>query len=189
MIKTRQLYQQAQSFLPILKPYILTNHLPQCSNDPAMLRRIIIINFMAEFVDEPTKEHQRKINSELYKSISTDKFKSSLLKWLVIGSKRWFTRGKLIIPNKVKDYIKEYKNDNDVIGKFVNECCDINDTIIRTRSTFLYNRYKIWAEDNGFGKYSHTRFGIEMIKKFKKGNTHGYIHYIGISLKDELANI
>ena len=152
-IKTRGLYRDAEEFRSIAKPFILTNHLPQCSNDSSVWRRMIIIYFKAEFVDNPTESHHRKLDLYKHKLISTKEFKSAFLKWLVIGSQRWYHQGKINIPNEVKMYIDEYRQENNPIQQFIDDCCNINNKQVKTKSMNLYNMFKV-------GKSSLRRIDI-----------------------------
>lgn len=60
-IKCRPLYKSGIEFTPHFKPFVLTNHKPDCSTDEALWRRLIMVPFDCKYVDNSTNllPHER----------------------------------------------------------------------------------------------------------------------------------
>ena len=77
----------------------------------------------------------------------------------------------------------------DIIGRFINECCWVNDKLSITSSR-LYEKYTKWTEENGEYTLSNLKFINKLKEKgfsTKQGHARKtFIH--GIDLNNDLNN-
>src|SRR5439155_13337695 len=69
-----------------------------------------------------------------------------ILRLLVEGCLAWQRDG-LGMPSAVREAIKDYREEMDVLGRFIEECC-ILEPIATVKSSDLYEGYKKWCEEN-----------------------------------------
>ena len=181
-IKTRNIFEGAIEFRPNFKCFILTNNLPRISTDQALWNRLIAIKFRANFVDNPTKENEYKRDVDFFHSLSSPENRSAFLNWLLEGCKLWFTERKLNLPERVKRTILQYKKEIDIIGRFIEDCCDILNPEGLINSTTLYNTYKNWCRTNGLRHLSHINFSKDMVKRYSKIRRSAGIYFKGLTL-------
>jgi len=131
-ISGRELYKPMESVKLSCKLGLITNHLPVIkSNSEAIWNRIVPIDFNSSFklehkdLDEKTQYQERKfpLDSNLGKRIATEEYKSKFLRWLVEGSKKYYSQ-RLKIPDSVKLSKKNYQNDSDILQDFIDECIE-----------------------------------------------------------------
>jgi putative DNA primase/helicase len=169
------------SFRPTHTVFLLTNCKPHApANDFALWSRIILIPFTQSFVDEPSKGNEHKADPGLLDKLKAEA--SGILAWLVKGCLEYQRIG-LKPPDAVKKATEAYRQDEDLITRFITEECDCAPHY-RIKSRELYNAYKGWTQDNGFETLNLTRFGKEMKTRFDSV-TSGYVFYIGIKLLED----
>lgn len=151
------------SFRPTHKLILLTNHKPHApANDYAFWSRIHLIPFTLSFVDDPKEDHQRQRDPRLPQKLREEA--SGVLSWLVQGCLLWQQYG-LEPPDEVKAATAEYRQDEDLIGKFITERCQIGEDL-EVQSSVLYKSYKEWCAEVGIREMSLTAFGTEMKERF-----------------------
>lgn len=159
---------------------LLTNNKPSApASDYALWQRVNLIPFEKAFVTEPTATNEYKADPYLGDKLKAEA--SGILAWLVKGCLAWQRDG-LNPPEIVKAATNEYRSDEDTIGHFIEERCNLkaDDQI---RGSELYMAWKAWAEASGVTYISVKKFGTEIKKrgfdfyKDKRG-----VHYIGITL-------
>lgn len=171
-------------FIPTYLLMLITNEKPRLpANDAALWSRIHLIPFPLSFVENPTEPYQRKVDKQLPKKLLAES--SGILAWLVEGCLEWQKHG-LNPPQKILDMTNQYRIDEDLIGNFIDECCEV-ETEVEVQSTKLYKAFKHWSLSCGHKPVSISRFGKDVKKRFetKKNNT---VYYIGIRLKKEYEN-
>src|SRR5207244_13054074 len=93
-----------------------------------------------------------------------------ILAWLVQGCLAWQKRG-LVIPSSILLATEKYRDEEDRILQFINECCFIHPHA-SVKASSLYSTYKNWCEDNQFGRgMNATLLGNEMSRRFEKKAT------------------
>ena len=158
---------------------LITNAKPYApASDFALWERVALIPFTLAFVDEPKAEHERKANKKLPEQLKDEL--PGILNWLVAGCLEWQQHG-LFPPDKVKSATSKYQKENDLIGDFITECCDINPTA-EAPAAKLYGAYKSWAESMGYKPISGVRFGKEVAGRFEKVVRRKRAFYTGVSL-------
>lgn len=84
-------------------------------------------------------------------------------------------------PEEVLNATEEYKNDMDLIGNWLEECCIVTPRATAKASS-LYNSYKQWVEDNGGHPISSTKFGLKMGDRGFKKEKSGTMTYYGVGI-------
>ena len=99
----------------------------------------------------------------------------------------WQKEG-LTPPQEVKAAVKEYKEEMDELGDFLNTCCVLHPDA-KAFAGDLYAAYKIFCEDNGQKALSQTTFGKRLLSRgLTKTGLHGKVRYLGIGLKTDRHN-
>ncbi|HEY6409475.1 MAG TPA: primase-like DNA-binding domain-containing protein, partial [Ktedonobacteraceae bacterium] len=107
--------------------------------------------------------------------------RSGILAWLVQGCLAWQELG-LAIPASISLATEKYRDEEDRILHFLNECCVIQSEV-SVKASALYEAYKAWCEENQFGRgMNATLFGNEISRRFQKKRGHAGIVYQGIGL-------
>ena len=125
-------------FDPEFKIWLATNHKPTIrGTDYAIWRRIRLIPFT---VTIPEAEQDAALLDKLTAELP------GILAWAVRGCLDWQTNG-LGAPSEVTSATQEYRDEMDVLGEFLTDCCVLAPT--RTaRAKDLYAAYQKWCEEN-----------------------------------------
>lgn len=163
-------------FTPHFKLWVGTNHKPVIrGTDQAIWRRIKLIPFN---VTIPPEERDKDLPNKLRKELS------GILNWAVMGCMDWQKNG-LGEPEEVKKATEGYRDEMDVISRFISECCNTN-TDLSTKSQMLYKRYCDWCKDNGEYAVTQTKFSLRMSEKgFVKDRKASCVFWLNISLDSE----
>ena len=94
-------------------------------------------------------------------------------------------RDGLAPPSIVTDATNKYREGEDVLGEFLYECCEVNETL-HEGSSKLYTVFEQFYQKN-VGKYvpSQKKFGGWMEDKGFERRKSGTIRYYGVALKLE----
>lgn len=177
-ITARFLHAEFFEYDPEFKVWLATNHKPRVSNDPATWDRLKLIPFVVPVPeDRKDKKLKQKLRSEL----------SGILRWAIDGCLMWQRDG-LRHPDDVIAATKDYRNQMDVIGMFIDECCDIGE-FFRVTSRDLYDAYKRWSADSGEYTESQRALGLKLRDRdltnemITSGQQKGRTEWVGIRLK------
>jgi putative DNA primase/helicase len=166
-------------FKPTHTPFLLTNNKPRITpDDYAVWDRIHLIPFNYKFVNDPKAPDERKRNPNLKRELMSES--SGILAWLVKGAVEYFQHG-LNPPNIVLEATKEYRENEDIVGQFIKDCC-LPSTEDRVQAGALYDSYKRWCEANGYEALGTVKFSKRISKDFQKVKK-GVVYYIGIKLQ------
>ena len=124
----------------------------------------MLIPFNMSFVDNPQKFNQRKQNPYIKQKLLSEA--PGILAWLVKGFMEYHNLG-LNPPESVKAITDKYREDEDVLGQFINECCSISKGLKQQARPF-YNAYKTWCEQNSYKPLGSRKFGERMVEKFDR---------------------
>jgi putative DNA primase/helicase len=148
----RFLYGEFFTFYPTCKIFMATNHKPTITgNDEGMWRRMRLIPFTTRIPDE---EQDKTLTEKLLKE------SSGILNWLIDGTMRWKTEG-LKIPDEVKNATEEYRDEMNIIGKFLKECTAVRQGA-RIGARELFKVYQGWCEENNERACNERFFGSRM---------------------------
>ena len=179
-LNVRTLHSKPVEFLPSHLLILITNHRPHISaDDAAIWDRVFLIPFNQRFVDDPKKHNEKPAEKNLKDKLEAEA--PGILAWLVRGCLKWQEIG-LQAPEKVRAATEEYKLEEDTIGQFILECCEVGPGL-SARGSLLYDAYKTWATDNGDKPMSKNAFGQRMKKRFELVAPKNFVNYGGIGIK------
>jgi len=137
-ISARFLRQEFFDFRPTFKLWFATNHKPLVfENTHAFWRRVKLIPFEVTIKEEDRIPH--------YEDLLLEE-REGILNWILQGVSKWKEKG-LGTTEKISSSTKEYREQNDILGDFIEERC-LEDVNYSTTFKELYNEYKEWAEEN-----------------------------------------
>jgi putative DNA primase/helicase len=141
-----------------------------------------LIDFKWSFVDNPKNPEDRKRDAKLPKKLKKEK--AGILAWMVRGCLLWQQHG-LEPPDSVKAATENYRQQEDLLGHFLSECCVLGEKT-EVQAGKLYHAYEDWCGRNKHKAITGTAFGLQMKKRFDscKG-AHG-IMYLGCGLLDQI---
>ena len=144
-------YKDPFSFVPSHTLVLYTNHLPKVGAiDAGTWRRLIVIPFNAKI------EGSSDIKN--YADYLFNKAGGAILKWIMTGAKRVIEKDYHIVkPAVVEATIQKYKDNNDWLSQFLDECCEI-DSSYSAKSGDVYNAYRSYCMQVGDYIRSTTDF-------------------------------
>lgn len=171
-------YKAPFSFTPSHTLVLYTNHLPRVgANDEGIWRRLIVIPFNAKIIGDSDIKN--------YADYLFDKAGPYILKWIIEGAQKVIEKNfRTELPKCVKDAVEAYREENDWLGHFINEMCDV-DISYMEKSGELYQKYREYSMQNGEYVRGNADFysAIENAGYWKHKSKKGaFIH--GLKLKD-----
>ena len=144
-------YKDPFSFVPSHTLVLYTNHLPKVGViDAGTWRRLIVIPFNAKI------EGSSDIKN--YADYLFNKAGGAILKWIMTGAKRVIEKDYHIVkPAVVEAAIQKYKDNNDWLSQFLDECCE-TDSSYSAKSGDVYNAYRSYCMQVGDYIRSTTDF-------------------------------
>lgn len=138
-ITARFMRQDFFEFTPQFKLVVVGNHRPEIRNvDEAMRRRLHLIPFTVTIPpEERDKDLQQKLRGEM----------DGILTWALEGCRAWLGGG-LQPPEIVLEATREYFEEEDAVGRWLQERCD-REANGREASADLYSDWATWALTNG----------------------------------------
>lgn len=104
-----------------------------------------------------------------------------ILTWAVQGCLLWQREG-LERPEIVRAATAEYRSENDKLGAFLAECCEI-DPHASAITQFLYDAYTEWCRKSGEEPKTKTMLGILLKERgFEPDKVTGLRAWIGLRL-------
>lgn len=172
-LKARFMRTDFFQWSPTHKLFLAANHKPEIrGTDYAIWRRIHMIPFD---VTIPVEERDGRLGEKLAAEMS------GILNWAIAGCLEWQKNG-LGVPDAVRDATEEYRQEQDVLGRFIEERCVIDSTA-SALSEALYAVYASWCEANGGRALSINAFGRQMTDHgFERGKGGGKRVWFGIRL-------
>jgi len=167
-ITARRLYREEFTFRPKFKLFFSANHKPIVhGQETAIWRRIRLLPFT---VSIPPHQQDKRLAEKLVAE------SDGILAKLVKGASEWLALGSLDEPDEVINASEEYRNEMDIVGKFIKECF-IETPSGNVKNDQLYRIYAEWCKSNGERQLSHTR--LSRILKSDKG----FLQYRGSGFK------
>jgi putative DNA primase/helicase len=128
-------------FTPTFKIWLATNHKPEIrGTDQAIWDRIRLIPFTVTI-----PEGERVPKGQLLAAFRAEL--PGILAWAVAGAKEWYAHG-LGTPESVRQATREYRDEMDVLGQWLTDCCYVGPTAVGTVAA-LYGSYQAWCEETG----------------------------------------
>jgi len=179
----RNLHANFVEFEQTAKVFMLSNHKPKADGtDDALWLRLLLIPFILSFVANPKQEHERQRDEFIQEKLVKEA--SGILAWLYKGYLEWRRIG-LSPPEQVLMATQDFRNENDSISEFINDCCIVSPGI-RAKPTELYQAFqKFCADEGGIEPENQQSFFSYLKTRFKREKNVRGRWYLGISLKSE----
>ena len=175
-------YKAPFSYVPTHTLVLYTNHLPRVGAiDQGTWRRLIVIPFNAKI--------EGKADIKNYSDFLFKMAGSAVLQWIIEGAKRVISNDyKIVQPKVVRDAIQKYKENNDWLAHFLDDCCEVGDDF-EAKSGEFYNAYRSYCLQMGEYTRSTTDFysALESTGVVRKRTRTGVIIY-GLKLKSEFED-
>ena len=108
------------------------------------------------------------------------------MQWAIRGCLEWQQRG-LNVPECLKQATAEYRNEQNVLGHFVEDELIENDKL-KAKCGLMYEHYKSWAEKNGEYQMTSTEFKERMEQRYgEPKRTSAGKFWIGVGIKHLLT--
>jgi putative DNA primase/helicase len=166
VISGRFMRQDFFSFRPTHTLFLLANHQPQVkTGGDAFFRRMALIPFLHTV---PVEARDPELEDRLVHDEGPQ-----ILRWLISGAVDYLRHG-LAVPEGVRAATAAYAADQDTVGRFVEQCCDLGPPGQQTYampSAKLRGAYEKWCADGGEQPVSAkaltqsvvSRFGVQQI--------------------------
>ena len=143
--------------------------------DHGIWRRIHLVPFDVVIKDEEIdKKLSLKLEGEL----------PGILAWAVRGCLDWQKQG-LTMPKVIKSATLEYKNESDMLERFIEDCC-IKGPNVKIPIKTMYKAYNEWCDDNVEDILSKKTFGhILKQKDYKQSKSNGTRNWLSITVKND----
>ena len=171
-IEGRRLYQEAFTFKPQFKPWMYGNHKPEIrGTDDAIWSRVRLVPFEVSFKGREDLDLPAKLETEL----------SGILNWAIQGCLDWQRIG-LQPPAKVQAATQAYREEMDVFGPFIRECCVIHKNA-EVWANDLWVAYKAWCVESGMKEQNQNKLGRYLTTKgYYSDGSSGRIKRLGLGL-------
>ena len=169
-------YRQPESIRQSHTLVLFTNVLPQVGRaDSGTWRRLLVVPFNAVISD--------KSGVQNYAEELVNKAGGAILSWAIEGAGNFIRNGfKLDIPEVVAEATAEYRESEDWLSDFLEDCCT-EDPCGRCPAGVLYSTYKAWADLHGEKPLRMRDFSTVMENAGrKKINVHGSKFYLGFRI-------
>lgn len=175
-------YKDPFSFVPSHTLVLYTNHLPKVGAiDAGTWRRLIVIPFNAKI------EGSSDIKN--YADYLFNKAGGAIVKWIMTGATRVIEKDYHIVKPAVVDAaIQKYKDNNDWLSQFLDECCEVGSGLI-AKSGEVYNAYRNYCMQVGDYIRSTTDFytALECAGFERKRNKSARL-ILGLQLKSDFLD-
>lgn len=175
-------YKAPFSYVPTHTLVLYTNHLPRVGAiDQGTWRRLIVIPFNAKI--------EGKADIKNYSDFLFKMAGGAVLQWIIEGAKRVIAGDyKIVQPRVVQAAIQKYKENNDWLSHFLDDCCEVGDDF-EAKSGEFYNAYRSYCLQMGEYTRSTTDFysALESTGVVRKRTRTGVIIY-GLKLKSEFED-
>ncbi|WP_235847426.1 phage/plasmid primase, P4 family [Intestinibacillus massiliensis] len=178
-VSAEKKYKDPFKYVPTHTLVLYTNRLPRVgANDDGTWRRLIVIPFNAKI--------RGKSDIKNYADYLVKNAGGAILAWIIEGAQKAIKNNfTLSVPQVVQNAITQYRDNNDWLSIFIEDCCEVDRTFTQ-KSGDLYQEYRAYCGRNGEYARSTTDFytGLEnagfMRKKTKAGNV-----ILGLQLKSD----
>lgn len=175
-VLARFLRQEFFEFIPEFKVFFTTNHKPVIKGvDEGIWRRIRLIPFNLQL---PKEKRDKKLPEKLSLEMP------GILNWAIEGCLKWQQSG-LNDPQIVMKATGDYKEEMDILGPFMFECCFKREDV-QIEAKDLFEVYANWCFKNGEHQLKNRAFyRILESQGFKRERGNRNKYYIkGVTLMD-----
>jgi putative DNA primase/helicase len=156
IVRARHMREDFWSFTPTHKLFIAANHKPTVrGTDHAIWRRIRLIPFTVTIGED-------KKDPQLLEKLLAER--AGILRWAVEGCLEWQRRGGLCAPKEVVDATTTYRQEQDIVGEFIEDRCDVASHFVVVARD-LHREYRGWCETNGHRELSAKSLGAQLVTR------------------------
>jgi len=174
-VNARWLYGQPFSFTPSHTLWIVGNDKPATSSGgEAFWRRVRLVGFHRTI---PAERRDPNLPEKLRAAAP------AILQWGIDGWADYQTNG-LAEPASVVADTAEYRAENDTVGRFLDECCQVSgNESLKVETRKVRAAYTAWCTDEGLQPVTATAFGLALRRAgVDQARSHGRKFYTGLSL-------
>lgn len=167
-ITARYMREDFFEFAPTHKIQLLTNHKPQVKGtDEGIWRRVLLVPYVESFgTPEQVAAGERTRVGDQSMPVRLRAELPGILAWLVRGCLAWRAEG-LQAPERVRVASKAYREEQDRVGQFVQQCCELGAEFTEPLTDGmggLYPEYVSWCKDGGVFPLSKVKFTDELLR-------------------------
>ena len=180
-IPCRRLFSNVDlAIIPTHTMIIQTNYKPKApSDDEALWKRMVVVPFKAEVVENPEKLHHRQLDPTIKDRLLQER--EAILAWLIEGARRYLSEG-LEIPLSIRNETQLYRDENDGISAFIEQCCVV-DSALSTPSGKLRDAIKEYCREEGYEEPSEREIKSALNGRFSQRKTNKGRLWMGIGLQ------
>ena len=174
-------YKAPFAFTPSHTLVLYTNHLPRVgAMDAGIWRRLIVIPFEAKI--------EGNADIKNYAEYLYEKAGGAILTWIIEGARKIHAENyKLNPPAKVQDAALDYKDTNDWLGRFMEECCETGSHLTQPAGAF-YEEYRAWCARTGEWARALSDFNSALESSgFTKTRSKAGRFWLGVALTSEFT--
>ena len=169
-ITGRELYQRTVTFTPTHTLFLATNFKPHApADDLALWERVHLVGFTQRFVSNPVPGDPNEHLADPHLREDLLREGPGILAWLVQGALEYQRLG-LGAPGEVKLLTTQYRQGEDTLGQFIDECLVVGPDF-STSAGLIYKEYKTWSVENSLSPMNGNTFGTKMAERFEVHRT------------------
>ena len=187
----RALHSDFVEVKPIFKLTISGNHKPEIRGlDEGIWRRVLLVPFLVQI---PKHEKDLELPAKLWAE------RDGIFQWLVEGLLDYLEGG-LREPDAVLDATREYREESDPVGLFLDSACVVSgDPIDSLHAKDLVSAFNFWLDARGEGQWKDRTIALRLKNKsrtwrsmvtgksFTDRKSNGVMRYDGIKFSDTFA--
>ncbi len=151
-------YKDPFSFTPSHTLVLYTNHLPKVgAMDSGIWRRLIVIPFNAKITGSSDQKN--------YADHLAENASPYIMAWIIEGAEKAIKNNfRIPLPKCVEDAIAKYRQDNDWLSHFIEDCCEVGDGM-EEKSGEFYRAYRSYCARVGDFVRSTTEFYNAVVQR------------------------
>lgn len=151
-------YKDPFSFTPSHTLVLYTNHLPKVgAMDSGIWRRLIVIPFNAKITGSSDQKN--------YADYLAENAAPCIMAWIIEGARKAIGNNfRIALPKCVEDAIAKYRQDNDWLSHFIEDCCEVGDGM-EEKSGEFYRAYRSYCARVGDFVRSTTEFYNAVVQR------------------------
>ena len=151
-------YKDPFSFTPSHTLVLYTNHLPKVgAMDSGIWRRLVVIPFNAKITGNSDQKN--------YADHLAENAAPFIMAWIIEGAEKAIRNNfRIPLPKCVEDAIAKYRQDNDWLSHFIEDCCEVGDGM-EEKSGEFYRAYRSYCARVGDFVRSTTEFYNAVVQR------------------------
>ena len=151
-------YKDPFSFTPSHTLVLYTNHLSKVgAMDSGIWRRLIVIPFNAKITGSSDQKN--------YADHLAENAAPYIMAWIIEGARKAIGNNfRIALPKCVEDAIAKYRQDNDWLSHFIEDCCEVGDGM-EEKSGEFYRAYRSYCARVGDFVRSTTEFYNAVVQR------------------------